>query len=197
MPLVLRAAALIGASRLLKVVGISVVAVVAMPMAMLMAASGALAAVAGGAPRPVAGAVAPMDSWVVTQPFGCTGYYIEPRVGGCLHFHQGIDLAAPYGRPVRAVLGGRVATGGPTGPCGGYGIHVLIAHDATLTTVYGHLSRLATVAGRAVNAGEVVGYEGSTGCSSGPHLHFEVRRGGHAVDPREAFPGLFGSTRRG
>ncbi|MEA2645063.1 MAG: hypothetical protein QOE92_146 [Chloroflexota bacterium] len=139
----------------------------------------------------VDGVAAPMAHWSVSQGFGCTGFYLEPARGACPHFHAGVDMVAPTGMPVRAVLPGLaqvVLTGG-------YGLHVLITHDGGLLSLYGHLGRVDVAPGERVTAGQVIGAEGSTGASTGPHLHFEVRRDGEPVDPASAFPGLFAVPR--
>jgi murein DD-endopeptidase MepM/ murein hydrolase activator NlpD len=133
-----------------------------------------------------------MPSWVVTQPYGCTGLGLEPARGACPHFHFGIDLAAPEGTPVAAVLAGQAEVFAPTGPFGGYGLHVVVRHGEGLETMYAHLREVVVLSGQTVVAGAVLGHEGSTGMSTGPHLHFEVRRAGMAVDPITSFPGVFG-----
>jgi murein DD-endopeptidase MepM/ murein hydrolase activator NlpD len=74
----------------------------------------------------------------------------------------------------------------------GFGNHVLIHHGGDMVTLYGHLLATVVVNGQAVAAGAVIGFEGSTGNSSGPHLHFEVRQGVNPVPPRTVFPGIFG-----
>jgi murein DD-endopeptidase MepM/ murein hydrolase activator NlpD len=137
--------------------------------------------------------VAPMRRWLVTQPFGCTGVSFEPASHGCAHFHSGIDLAAPAGAEVYAVLDGVASVAGPTGPGGGYGLHVTLRHGGGLASLYAHLDAVAVESGQAVRAGDLIGFEGSTGLSSGPHLHFEVRRDGVAADPVLEFPSLFAS----
>jgi murein DD-endopeptidase MepM/ murein hydrolase activator NlpD len=118
---------------------------------------------------------------VVTQSFGCTSVAFEPIDLSCpsRHFHSGIDLAAPEGTPVHAAAAGiaRVAVGP------GYGIHVIVTHDARSQTLYGHLSAAVILTGQAVARGELIGLVGSTGLSTGPHLHFEVRVQGAPVDP--------------
>jgi murein DD-endopeptidase MepM/ murein hydrolase activator NlpD len=87
-------------------------------------------------------------------------------------FHAGIDIAAPYGTPVRAAADGDVLTAG-FGT--GYGREVSINHGHDVTTVYGHLSAMAVVPGDHVTRGQIVGYVGQSGRSTGPHLHYEVR----------------------
>ncbi len=106
-----------------------------------------------------------------------TGSFGEPRPG---HLHSGIDIAAPEGTPIRAADSGRVALAAWTG---GYGNYTCIQHTASLSTCYGHQSRLGTSAGASVQQGQVMGYVGNTGNSFGSHLHFEVRINGSPVDP--------------
>jgi murein DD-endopeptidase MepM/ murein hydrolase activator NlpD len=94
--------------------------------------------------------------------------------------HSGIDLAAAYGSPVVASGNGTVAVAGWQG---GYGLLVQLDHGGGLETRYGHLSRLSVQPGQQVRKGEVVGFVGSTGRSTGPHLHYEIRENGRAIDP--------------
>ncbi|TBH20777.1 M23 family metallopeptidase [Thermus thermamylovorans] len=96
-------------------------------------------------------------------------------------FHDGLDFAAPHGTPVYATGRGVVAQAGWMGP---YGLAVLLDHAEGYQTLYGHLSRLAVRPGERVERGQVLGYVGSTGRSTGPHLHYSVYRRGVAVDPR-------------
>jgi murein DD-endopeptidase MepM/ murein hydrolase activator NlpD len=166
------------------------VAVVVVPMSLAVLVVAALSGPAQAA-MAVGGAVRPMASWVVSQPFGCTGFYIEPPLGGCAHFHSGIDLVAPSGSDVRAVMAGVVEIS----PIGGYGLHVILHHGGDLVTLYAHLAGFAVVPGQVVAPGALLGYEGSTGASTGAHLHFEVRRGTVPVDPVQVFPGLFAAGR--
>ena len=100
-----------------------------------------------------------------------------PRWG---RMHQGIDIAAPTGRPITAAKSGKVIVAGPSG---GYGNLVVIDHGGGLSTAYAHQSRIAVGVGDPVTQGGVIGYVGSTGHSTGPHLHFEVRVNGAARDP--------------
>lgn len=95
--------------------------------------------------------------------------------------HPGIDIAVPTGTPIRASGGGTVAR---TGADEEYGLFVLIDHPEGYQTMYGHASRILVTDGDQVSAGQVLALSGSTGRSTAPHLHFEVRRGGRSVDPR-------------
>ena len=93
--------------------------------------------------------------------------------------HQGIDISAGTGTPIRSAKGGTVTF---AGTMSGYGNTVIVTHSGGLSTLYAHQSRLA-VSGGAVSQGQVIGYVGSTGQSTGPHLHFETRVGGSAQNP--------------
>jgi murein DD-endopeptidase MepM/ murein hydrolase activator NlpD len=120
----------------------------------------------------------------ITQGFGPTSWTMEPPGHGYAHFHTGIDIAAAYGTPVHAAAAGVVIhTGWFTGGNWGYGNCIIIVHNGTISTLYGHLSGYAVSANQYVQQGQVIGYEGSTGNSSGPHVHFEVRVNGNAVNP--------------
>jgi len=101
-------------------------------------------------------------------------------------FHAGIDLIANQGTPVHAAAAGRVAFAAYAG--GGWGKLVVVAHRGGVRTMYAHLSKISVHAGQAVTTGNLVGLVGATGDASGPHLHFEVRLRGAAVDPRSALP---------
>ncbi len=94
--------------------------------------------------------------------------------------HPGIDIAAPTGTPIRAGLGGQVRIAGPTG---GYGNYTCIQHTASLSSCYGHQSSIGVSVGQNVTQGQVIGAVGSTGFSTGPHLHFEVRINGAVTNP--------------
>ena len=118
------------------------------------------------------------------------GWRLHP-VLGYWRLHAGEDLAAPEGTPVVAALSGRVVS---SGLAGGYGLAVEVEHQRPLRrTLYGHLSELYVKAGEWVRQGEVLGRVGSTGLSTGPHLHFELRQpadgGWVAMDPGELDPG--------
>lgn len=94
--------------------------------------------------------------------------------------HAGLDIAAPSGTPIRACRGGKVIISGWQG---GYGQAVVVDHGGGMATLYAHQSRLGVGVGETVLPGEVIGYVGSTGQSTGPHLHFEVRISGTPVNP--------------
>ena len=176
-----------GLSRLLLLV---VAATLALPVTLALVVVAAVGSNPPGAPA--GAATRPMPNWVVTQPYGCTGLSFEPPRGTCAHFHFGIDLAAPAGTPVSAVLAGQAEVFPPAGFGGGYGLHVVVRHGDGVETMYAHLQDIAIFSGQAVAGGTVLGHEGSTGISTGPHLHFEVREAGIAVDPISVFPGIFG-----
>ena len=97
--------------------------------------------------------------------------------------HPGIDIAAPEGTPIRAAKSGRVVLLQSEAASGGYGNYTCIQHDATTSSCYAHQSRFGTSSGATVSTGQVIGYVGSTGHSTGPHLHFEVRVNGSVVNP--------------
>lgn len=122
----------------------------------------------------------PLESGQVSSWFG----YRVPPTAGASDFHQGVDFAAGAGTPIRSVAEGIVTAAGWDG---GLGIAVHVEHvidGVPVETVYGHMVELPPVVpGQVVARGEVVGYVGSTGVSTGNHLHFEVRYGGEAIDP--------------
>jgi murein DD-endopeptidase MepM/ murein hydrolase activator NlpD len=125
---------------------------------------------------PVAGEIT--DSYGVRRnPFG----------GGSTEFHDGLDIATAWGTPVVAAADGTVSFAGAKN---GYGNVVIIDHGNGLSTVYGHLSRVETEVGREVRRGEQLGRVGSTGRSTGPHLHYEVRLGETPVSPSNYLPGF-------
>ena len=99
---------------------------------------------------------------------------------GYERFHAGVDLGAAAGTPIVAAADGKVVS---AGWAGGYGQAVAIAHAGGIETKYGHMSRIAAYAGEVVRRGDVIGYVGSTGLSTGPHLHFEVMKNGRPMNP--------------
>ncbi len=128
----------------------------------------------------------PEGGFEISQGFGPTDLEGEPPYAGFDHFHMGVDLAAPEGTPVLAPADGVVVLTGAEGSLGryfGYGNHVVIAHAGQVDTIYGHLDQVDVKAGDFVGRGQVIGLEGSTGYSTGPHLHFEVHARGQLADP--------------
>ena len=105
---------------------------------------------------------------------------------GSVRFHSGIDLARPTGTRVLAATGGVVAQ---TGWAAGYGLMVTINHGSGIETRYAHLSGVAVSPGQRIATGDLIGLVGSTGRSTGPHLHYEVRRNGRAISPLPARKG--------
>jgi murein DD-endopeptidase MepM/ murein hydrolase activator NlpD len=118
----------------------------------------------------------PITGAPVGSPFGAR---IDP-ISGALSFHPGLDFEAALGTPIRSAGAGVVVV---AGDCGGYGNCVVIDHGHSVATLYGHQSLVLVAPGTAVADGQVVGLVGSTGQSTGPHLHFEVRVHGAPVDP--------------
>lgn len=184
----------------------------ALRLVRMLAVAAPLALLLGAAGRPVEAADAPtvmgVDAWVavlpaprmpdgwapppgpraawpvrgvVTQPFGCTGYQLEHPTTDCPNgFHTGIDIAEPMGTPIHAAMAGLAY---PLPDPARYGNFVIVQGLAGYATVYAHMSRYNVAWGQRVEAGDVIGFVGSTGNSSGPHLHFEVRFAGTAYDP--------------
>jgi murein DD-endopeptidase MepM/ murein hydrolase activator NlpD len=108
----------------------------------------------------------------------------DPIKGDMIN-HPGFDLAAPAGSPVAAAAGGTIVHAGPAGT---YGNLVTVRHDNGFETRYAHLSAVTVAKGDRVEAGQLVGKVGSTGYSTGPHLHFEIRHDGKPVDPAPLLP---------
>lgn len=108
------------------------------------------------------------------------GYRIDP-IYKTTKFHPGIDFTAPQGTPIYATADGTVTTAGNTG--NGYGNHVIINHGFDYKTLYGHMVRVKVRNGQSVRRGEVIGWVGSTGKSTGPHCHYEVHKNGEKMDP--------------
>ncbi len=122
----------------------------------------------------------------ISQPFGPSSFWFEPPYGRYPHFHTGIDTVAPFGSAVLAADDGVVALVGSSSS--GYGIYVVLAHSGGLDTLYGHLSTALVHVGDRVTQGQTVGLEGSTGNSTGAHLHFELRINQAPVDPTPYLP---------
>lgn len=140
-------------------------------------------------------------TFAVSQGFGCTASAFEPpppagytcpptaALSAFTHFHTGIDLAAARGDMVIAVTGGTVRV---VVSATGFGLHILLSPSAPtvrpVVYLYGHLSAVTVTDGEAVVGGETIGAVGSSGNSTGPHLHFEVDVGGRPVNPCALFP---------
>jgi murein DD-endopeptidase MepM/ murein hydrolase activator NlpD len=122
----------------------------------------------GGLLRPINGRI--------TSNYGARRH----PVLGYRRMHSGIDFGAAYGTPIYAVADGVVQMAGYNG---GYGRYVRLSHDGGLGSGYGHMSRIAVSNGQHVRRGQVIGYVGSTGLSTGPHLHYELYRGGRPINP--------------
>ncbi|MDR2110588.1 MAG: M23 family metallopeptidase [Spirochaetaceae bacterium] len=113
----------------------------------------------------------------ITSPYG---YRISPFTGA-RQFHSGIDIGAPHGTPVKAAMSGRVSAAGYDNTFGNY---VVITHHSGYRTLYGHMSVIRVKAGAYAGAGERIGDVGSTGLSTGSHLHFTVYKNGMTINPR-------------
>ena len=135
----------------------------------------------------------PIPHAAISQGFGPTPYVFEAAYAGFPHFHTGIDLAVPLGTPVFAAADGVVVLARPMTDAGGllvgYGNYVVVQHDAGLKTLYGHLLTIGVKEGDLVHRGQLIGLVGSTGNSTGPHTHFEVRIDDSPVDPMQMLPG--------
>ena len=113
------------------------------------------------------------------------GWRTSPFGGGSREFHEGIDIAVPVGTAVKAAATGVVVQ---AGWMGGFGYGVVIDHGGKLQTLYGHLKRIRVRVGQRVQRGEIIGWSGSTGRSTGPHLDFRVKVNGKTVDPLTLLP---------
>ncbi|PHX74439.1 MAG: peptidase M23 [Chitinophagaceae bacterium] len=107
-------------------------------------------------------------------------YRIDP-IYKTVKFHAGLDFSAPQGTPIYATANGVVRVAGNQG--NGYGNHVIINHGYQYSTLYGHMYRIKVRVGQSIKRGEVIGYVGNTGKSTGPHVHYEVMKGGRHLDP--------------
>jgi murein DD-endopeptidase MepM/ murein hydrolase activator NlpD len=126
---------------------------------------------------------APSTSGLMMPANGPITSYFGYRYHPILHFtrfHAGVDIGAGWGAPIVAAGDGRVVGAGWSG---GYGREVEIAHGGGIMSIYGHMSEIIAQPGSFVRAGQLIGYVGSSGLSTGPHLHFEVRQGGQPVNP--------------
>ena len=119
----------------------------------------------------------PVSMARVTSSFGMR---FHPLLG-FTRMHKGIDIGTAWGTPIHAPADGTIVYAGRSG---GYGNYIKMAHGGNIVTCYGHLSRFASRSGQRVSRGQIIGYSGNSGLSTGPHLHWEVLRGGVAVNPR-------------
>lgn len=128
--------------------------------------------------------------WPCPSNKGITSGYGMRKISlyGYEKFHAGIDVGAPMGSTIIAADGGTVIVSTYDG---GYGNYIMINHGGGRVTLYAHMSSRAAGVGETVNKGQVIGYVGSTGNSTGPHLHFEVRNNGGTVDPLTYFNGYY------
>lgn len=118
----------------------------------------------------------PVEGVKLTSSYGMR---VHPVLGG-RRAHKGIDLAGPVGTPIYATADGVISK---AEWFSSYGLYVSIEHGGALQTRYGHMSRLNVASGQRVRKGEIIGFIGTTGRSTGPHLHYEVRVNGEAVNP--------------
>jgi murein DD-endopeptidase MepM/ murein hydrolase activator NlpD len=125
-------------------------------------------------------AIQPVSNKELTRVASGFGSRIDP-VYKTVKFHAGLDFAAPQGTPIYATADGRITTAGNKG--NGFGNHVVIDHGYSYETLYGHMVRVKVKVGQLVKRGEVIGWVGSTGKSTGPHVHYEVHKNGRPIDP--------------
>lgn len=118
----------------------------------------------------------PVRGYAINSPFG-----MRRLPGAAARHHDGVDIAAPSGTSVYVAAEGRVLRTGYD--AGGYGRFIEVVHPNGMSTLYGHLSRVDVASGERLVEGERIGLVGNTGRSTGPHLHFEVRRGDRQVNP--------------
>jgi murein DD-endopeptidase MepM/ murein hydrolase activator NlpD len=125
-------------------------------------------------------AIQPVSNKDLSRIASGFGYRIDP-IYKTVKFHAGLDFTAPQGTPIYATADGTVTTAGFSD--GGFGNHVVINHGYGYETVYGHMVRVKARAGQRVKRGDLIGYVGSTGKSTGPHCHYEVHKNGQKLDP--------------
>jgi murein DD-endopeptidase MepM/ murein hydrolase activator NlpD len=163
--------------------GIFIVIIVAISAVMSMG----IVDLAGNVQLSGNGWVKPVKGASISQGFGCTLVSIEPYDPSCpsRHFHSGIDLAAASGTAIYAAAAGKVQV---FVSATGFGLHVIIDHGNGLHSLYGHMSTVSVKDGSYVSSGDVIGTVGSTGNSTGPHLHFEIDRDGIPENPINDLP---------
>jgi len=131
----------------------------------------------GSAPPSNASWITPVSGYTLTSPFGMRKH----PVLGVNRMHNGIDMACPSGTPIYATRAGKVTTAAYQ--AGGAGYYVSINHLDGFSSIYMHMTRFVVSAGQSVTAGQLIGYVGSTGISTGPHLHFGISYAGNYVNP--------------
>ena len=133
----------------------------------------------------------PQQRGTISLPFGPCSYPFEPPGFGYRHFHTGIDIAFTQGTPILAADDGTVVAAAASvldGQLVGYGNYVIVAHRNNFFSLYGHLLGYKVKVGDSVHQGQVIGFEGTTGNSTGPHLHFEYRYNGQPTNPIPYLP---------
>lgn len=133
----------------------------------------------------------PSGTPVPTRMTSRFGWRDNPFTGRGAEWHSGLDFGAPMGTPVKATAAGTVQWAETRG---GYGLAVAIRHEDGYVTLYGHLRDATVKRGQQVERGDVVGHVGNGGRSTGPHVHYEVRRNGAATDPRRVRPAALPTT---
>jgi murein DD-endopeptidase MepM/ murein hydrolase activator NlpD len=162
-----------------EMMGGAVVPELQMPLEGPVLAVSPIVAVAPGTPARFEQGLSPPRHWPLDQRGIITRGQVGP--GPRDETHSGLDIAVPIGTPIRAAGGGVVSELGEDAE---YGLFVILNHPEQYRSLYGHASRLLVSEGDTVAAGQVIALAGSTGRSTGPHLHFEIRRGTRAIDPR-------------
>jgi murein DD-endopeptidase MepM/ murein hydrolase activator NlpD len=133
----------------------------------------------------------PVQQGTLTLLFGPCSQVFEPPAFGYPHFHTGVDIAYNQGTPILAADDGIVVAASSSvlnGQLVGYGNYVILAHRNNFFSLYGHMLGYVVKAGDLVHQGQLIGYEGSTGNSTGPHVHFEYRYGGNPTNPLPYLP---------
>ncbi len=125
-------------------------------------------------------AIQPVSNKDLSRMASGFGYRVDP-VYKTIKMHAGLDFAAPQGTPIYATADGGVKIAGNTG--NGYGNYVVLDHGYGYETLYGHQYKIKVRAGQRVKRGELIGWVGSTGKSTGPHVHYEVHKNGQHIDP--------------
>ncbi|MDI3322329.1 M23 family metallopeptidase [Pinibacter soli] len=125
-------------------------------------------------------AIQPVSNKDLSRIASGFGHRIDP-VYKTVKMHAGLDFAAPQGTPIYATANGTISVAGNTG--NGYGNHVIINHGYGYETLYGHMVKVKCSPGQKIKRGEIIGYVGSTGKSTGPHCHYEVHKNGKPLDP--------------